>query len=222
MKKAGFSANFKHYLVSFLESKGAKLPADILALLQQGELDLVEQVIYYNSNKINNLAAGGAVTDLIESTQNKQVGITNLEKGRTDTSQYFVVGGISLAFAQEAQADQGLFRNQIFANLLPTTAAANPGEQAGFVPTVLLNSEFSIVSNNRTILDARPVSDFFTFGNVNGGAMEDGQIVTVTPKLIEPNSKIDARIKTPQTAQAAGGATDLLQVKLWGIGFVRK
>jgi len=155
---------------------------------------------YYVRKQLN--AAG--TTDILNSSNIRKVGITNLDKNQLPDNIYMVLEGVKLAWGTDAG-----------------TNAAIPKytSQAPAIPLALVNGEIVISVNDKPIVDL-PASRFFNNSDTGITQQISGHNDTVlleNLKLIKHSDQLTATIKLAD-GSSLPASNHFLEVRLIGVG----
>ncbi len=155
---------------------------------------------YYVRKQLN--AAG--TTDILNSSNTRKVGVTNLDKNQLPDNIYMVLEGVKLAWGTD-----------------PGTNAAIPKytSQAPGIPLALVNGEIVISVNDKPIVDL-PASRFFNNSDTGVTQEISGHKDTVmleNLKLIKHSDQLTATIKLAD-GSSLPGSNHFLEVRLIGVG----
>ena len=139
------------------------LPADIQQAIRDGRLQLVDEILY-------SVKEAKRLRDfyLMESGDNKDVGVTNVDKQKIPANKYTLLHGIQLLSSPDANTDFGLCDD------------------------LILNGEFELNVGSTVIVPNVSCTVF----NTNGRAdILPGLWIAFDPQFVTPNTEIKPRLK---------------------------
>ena len=170
------------------------LPKEVQNALSSGKLTMIDNVLYFTKSLNNNNTA-----ELVQDSDTKVAGITNVNGGKLESGNYFLMTGIRLRTAT------------VTANATPTDLAA-----ANFNSTLnsqVANGELEIVAAGKPLLPRSSCGRFATGSNVNW----NNYFALDCPKLIVPQAPIRANLYM----SASTGGTVAARLELHGVMTVR-
>lgn len=149
------------------------LPEEIQKAVRAGQLQLVDEILY-SVKKIG----GFRDKELMESGDNKEVGITNVDKQKIEANKWTLLCGIQLLGG----------------------IAANPAEtKFEICDKKVLNGEFELEVGNTVIVPNVSCVVFDTHGRID---IIPGKWAEFDPQFITPNTEIKPRLKLASDADA--------------------
>lgn len=149
------------------------LPSDIQTAIRNGRLQLVDEVLY-SVKKI----AGYKEKELMESGDNKEIGITNVDKQKIEANKWSLLIGIQLLSGVNADPKQAKF----------DICARN-----------ILEGEFELEVGNTVIVPNVSCTVFDTKGRADS---LPGLWSEFDPQFIVPNTEIKPKLKMAEEATA--------------------
>ena len=149
------------------------LPPDIQKAVKAGQLQLVDEVLY-SVKKIG----GFRDHELMESGDNKQIGMTNVDKQKIEANKWTLLVAIQLL----------------------SGVSANPAEtEFDVCNKKILNGEFELEVGNTVIVPNVSCTVFDTKGRAD---LQKGMWNEFDPQFIVPNTEIKPRLKLSAEADA--------------------
>ena len=169
------------------------LPPEVQNALNSGKLTMIDNVLYFTKSLNNNNTA-----ELVQDSDTKVAGITNVNGGKLEAGNYFLMTGIRLRTATVA------------ANASPADLAA-----ANFnaLNSQAANGELEIVAAGKPLLPRSSCGRFVTGNN----AYWNNYFPLDCPKLIVPQAPIRANLYM----QASTNGTVAARLELHGVMTVR-
>ena len=143
------------------------LPADIQQAVREGRLQLVDEVLYSvkDMRKLRD-------RELMESGDNKEIGLTNVDKRKIEANKWCLLTGIQLLSGTNAKPE-----------LTNNFAVCQPS---------ILNGEFELEVGNTVIVPNISCAVFDTKGRTD---VRPGFWCAFDPQFIVPNTEIKPRLK---------------------------
>lgn len=149
------------------ENRLYMLPADVVAALQNGKMQLVDKLIYTNKN-----IGTSSNVELMSNADVSVTGLANVNNRKLEAHQHFLLTGI----------------------ILQSAVNADPKVAAYDLPTAnILNGEFELQIGSTTII---PRTSNHVF-NTKGSESRIGYYKLENPKIIGPQTEIKPEIWTP-------------------------
>lgn len=154
------------------EKRIGQLPAEIQKALAKGKLQIVDGDIY-SMKSISNKQT----IRLLESSDDKKVGICNLNSAKLDSNKWFLVTGIELLFSSNAPMDNGHLQT------------ANYNEA---LPAVIKNGEFKLEQDSDVLI---PEISCEVFNNTGQTNIKKGLYKLDNPKFLKPLREITPELR---------------------------
>lgn len=184
----------------FLMSKKSSFP-------KQTQLDFNEKKIRFADSDINhtaNISEAGGIYDLLRSTNDKEVGISDFDSNKLETGVNVAVDKIKLGYGKAPAADK------------KTAAAINFTSLRSALPVELLSAKL-IIKQDGKVLAKLPVERFTTGANSQKVQGEEDALLLGTPIVLIEQKPIDLQLEFgPNTNMNAGTDDHFLQVRLMG------
>lgn len=172
------------------EKRLGQLPPEIQRALLKGKLQIVDGDIY----SIKSIAKKQTV-DLLESSDDKKVGICNLNSSKLDSNKWFLVTGIELLYCADASGtDDDHLQLADFKDELPPQ---------------IKNGEFSLEQDSDVLIPEISCEVFNNMGQTN---VKKGLYRMENPKFLKPLKEITPEIKL----SGIGGNTAAVKFRLIG------
>jgi len=170
------------------EKKFRQLPKDIREGLLKKRLQLADTRFY----TIKDVAAKNSI-DMIQGTDNKNVGLGNLANAKLEKDNWFILSAIRLVYAESAGG-------MLVADFT-------------HIPPVVRNGEFELEAGNKKLVGLISNEVFNTVGRTD---LQVGFYKFDSVKVIEPQ----VEIKMPIKFAAATGASTFLKVEFIGTSVI--
>ena len=190
--------------VSFLGSKLASAKALFASLMAQVDKSVVEairdariQVVDYALYVVRNLKADTTI-ELLQSSDSKEVGITNLNDRKLDVNNYVLITGIQLLEAAFEKAASSV-----------TTDDLKKAE-FGQISALVANGELDIKMNDKVMLPRISCEVFRRGANSSANGNLVGYMPWECPKMIQPLTEIVPTLWLPISSEqstTSGGTT---------------
>ena len=208
LRMAGFISRAAAYLMTKLGT----LNPNTAAKLQSGALEVVDAEIIHTFG----IATGGtggvfAVLDNSQTTINREIGISDFDKGRLDEDSYLAVNRVTLDYGGIAATYNA--KNKVFSPAKYDVAGA-----ARF-PAEVLNARLRVYANNKPLFEL-PVDSIVLNGREFQGK-EDLREMDI-PKIIPGGTDIRIELITPGGTAISGTASQTHHFKLRFQGAVTK
>lgn len=184
----------------FIAKKAKQLDANTRDLLAKGEMRYTDGDFYHRSK----ISASSNIENLIESTNEKIVGVSNIDKNRLPAGENLALQHLGVRYAEAATG------TDIAAVTGWTTDKAS-------VPAALLNAELTIVQDQKTLVRL-PVARFFSEAKSEklNGVEDVCELNSI--QLIKADTPITAQIEYAegQSVAAASGNDAFIEVRFLG------
>lgn len=172
------------------EKRMGQLPKEIQAALARGKLQIVDGDIY----SVKTISKKQTIT-LLESSDDKKVGICNLNSAKLDSSKWFLVTAIELLYCADASGtDDDHLQVADFKDDLPPQ---------------LKNGEFQLEQDSDVLIPEISCEVFNNLGQTN---IKKGLYRLDNPKFLKPLKEISPEIKL----SAVGGNNAAVKFRLVG------
>jgi hypothetical protein len=155
------------------EKRMGQLPKDIQRALAGGKLQIVDGDIY-SVKSISNKQT----VDLLESSDDKKVGVCNLNSAKLDSNKWFLVTGIELLYCADASGANGTSLQE-----------ANYKDD---LPAVIKNGEFKLEQDSDVLIPEISCEVFVNEGQTN---IKKGLYKLENPKFLKPLKEISPEIR---------------------------
>ena len=193
--------------VSFVGSKLATAKAVFASMMTQVENTVAEairsgamQVVDYAMYAVRELKADTSI-ELLQSSDAKEVGITNLNDRKLDINNFVLISGIQLLESEFSKAAASVTKNDL------KTAAY------GQISNVVANGELEIRMNDRVLLPRISCEVFKRGSQTYGDAALVGYMPWECPKMVQPLTEIIPTLWLPVSTEVTGGSPSCKAVK---------
>lgn len=184
----------------FLARNANKLDADTQRLMDEKSIRYTDGDFY-----VRRVISGSSnIQDLIDETNEKKVGVTNIDKNRLPNQQHLALEKIAVRFAETTAAT-------------PVQAVDGWSSVKTGVPAALLNAELKIMQDNKTLVQL-PVARFFSeAASEKPNGVEDA-VTLNSIQLIKSNQNLNIQIQYADGQSVTPGAGNdcYLEVRLMG------
>lgn len=181
--------------VSFLGSKLASAKAVFASLMAQVDKSVVEairnaqiQVVDYALYVVRELKADTTV-ELLQSSDSKEVGITNLNDRKLDVNNYVLITGIQLLEASFSKAAASVTKTDL------------KGASYGQISAAIANGELEIKMNDKVMLPRISCEVFKRGSATYGDNGLVGYMAWECPKMIQPLTEIVPTLWLPLSTE---------------------
>jgi hypothetical protein len=155
------------------EKRIGQLPKDIQKALARGKLQIVDGDIY----SVKSISSKQTV-DLLESSDDKKVGVCNLNSAKLDSNKWFLVTGIELLYCADASGE--------------TDTRLQDADYKDDLPSVIKNGEFKLEQDSDVLI---PEINCEVFVNQNQTNTKKGFYKLENPKFLKPLKEISPEIR---------------------------
>lgn len=155
------------------EKRIGQLPKEIQRALARGKLQIVDGDIY----SVKSISKKQTI-DLLESSDDKQVGISNLNSAKLDSNKYFLITAIELSYCADAGGINGTSLQE-----------ANFKDD---LPSVLKNGEFQLEQDSDVLIPEISCEVFVNQGRTD---IKKGLYKLENPKFLKPLKEITPELK---------------------------
>lgn len=188
--------------VSFVGSKLATAKAVFASMMAQVESTVAEairsgamQVVDYAMYAVRELKADTSI-ELLQSSDSKEVGITNLNDRKLDINNFVLITGIQLLEASFSKASASVTKDDL-------KKAAY-----GQISNVLANGELDIKMNDRVLLPRISCEVFKRGSQTYGDAALVGMMNWECPKMIQPLTEIVPTLWVPVATEVTTSGSE--------------
>ena len=189
----------------FLKEKNTldKMDAQVVADIQNDKKEFY-QADFFIRKKVSGFAG---TVDLIESTDVKATGVTNMDKGELPSKSYLAIGAVGLSYGYSTSGSAA-----------PSEIRYCNSEYLNTIPTKIINSEFELKSDDKVILRCR-TKKFFSNSYADYGveANDENAVILPSPKLASSDKKILPQLKFASDSLAAPSNYHFIEVRILGV-----
>ncbi len=183
----------------------ARMDSETQNAIREGRKEFITADFYIRKK----VAGFAGIIDLIQPTDDKKVGVTNLDKGKLPLQgSYMAVVCIGLSYG---------FSNAQIAPIASELRYAS-SEYLNNLPVKLVNSEFKLLVQDKPLLNAR-TKKFFANAYADYGveANDENAVLLSTPKLIDSNKAIKAQLEFAEDTLGAPAGQHFIEVRIIGV-----
>ena len=195
----------------FLASEAAKkrMDAETVSAINDGTKEFFMADFYIRKK----LAGFSGIVDLIKSTDQKDVAVTNLDKGFIPKGVYMALCAVGLAYAYDAQTGNGAINT-------PGAFRYSSSEYLATIPTKLINSEFHLLNGNKVLAKGIRAKKFFANAYAEYGveANDENVVILPQPKFVSHDKPLVAQFEFSATDNiAAPSNSHYVEIRLIGV-----
>ncbi len=184
----------------FLLAKKAQFTKQMQADLAAGGVRFVDSDITHSAE----ISEAGGIYDLLRTTNDKQVGISDFDSNKLEAGVNAAVGRIKIGYGKAATADN------------KTAAAIAYSSDASLFPLELLRAKLIVKQDNKTLMRL-PVERFTVAAKSTKVQGEEDVLHLGTPFVLVEQKPISIQLEfNPNAGITAGTDDHFLQVRLMG------
>lgn len=160
---------------------------------------------FYIRKKLNGFAG---TIDVIKPTDDKKVGINNLDKGLLPQGTYMALLSIGVSYGFDA----------VPGNDIPAGVRYSSAEYLNTVPTKIINSEFNLLNGDKPLAKLRTKKFFANaYAELASEANEENGVNLPQPKLVDYRKAIKAQFEFADDVTAVPSGAHYVEIRLSGV-----
>lgn len=186
-----------------------KLPQDVQTAMTEGTKEIVMADFYIRKK----IAGFSGIVDLIKMTDQKDVGVTNLDKAYIPKGTFFALCAVGMAYAYDAQSGNAAINT-------PGAFRYSNSEYFTTIPTKLINSEFHLLNGNKVLFRGVRTKKFFANAYAEYGieANDENIVILPQPKLIDHEKQVVAQLEFASSdTLTAPSNSHYIEIRLVGV-----
>ena len=185
----------------FLLNKAPKMfPKQTLADLHKGKLRFMDSDIMHTAE----ISGAGGIFDLLRTTNDKQVGISDFDSNKLDAGINVAVGKIKIGYGKAPSAD-----NKTAADIVYSSKLAD-------FPAELLRAKLIIKQDNK-VVGRYPIERFTQQADSTKVQGEEDALILGTPIILIEQKPIDIQLEfNPEKGMVAGTDDHFIQIRFIG------
>ncbi len=208
----------KERAVEFFMSKLREMDTQTQSDIESGKKELHTADFYVRKK----LSGGTGIVKLITETDTLAPAVTNIDKAKFYPGQHMALSAIGMAYGYHATSDQvdnADYSSNIYKinDIVADDALTSLGVPVRYVPTSIVNSEFTLTAGSKMLYKSR-TKKFFAEAN-SGYAIEandENGVLLVVPKLILAEKLLGMQLEFGQNAPALVN-NHFIEVRLMGV-----
>ena len=153
------------------------------------------------------------IVDVIKSVDQKDVGVTNLDKGFIPKGVYLALCAVGIAYAYDGQSGNAGINT-------PGAFRYSSSEYLSTIPTKLINSEFHLLNGNKVLMKSVRTKKFFANAYAEYGveANDENVVLLTQPKFVDHEKQLYAQFEFSSTDNLSAPANShYVEIRLLGV-----